>query len=81
MISPSLPNYSGAVAIRVRNEEELRKDLTNQGIPDKVVDKVIEILPQKKSVTLYPKSYITVLPSAEHYSLIEDWVILYDLGS
>ena len=81
IISPSPSNYSGAVAIRTRNEEELRKDLRNQGIHHKVVDKVVEILPQKKSITLYPKSYITVLPSPEHYSIIEDWVILYDLGA
>ena len=77
----NLPSYSGAVAIRTRTEQELRDELKGQGIDDKVIDKVVEILPQKKSVTLYPKSYITILPSPEHYSLIENWVILYDLGS
>ncbi len=81
IISPGSSHYSGAVAIRVQNEGELRKDLKNQGIHHKVVDKVVEILPQKKNITLYPKSYMTILPSPEHYSVIEDWVILYDLGA
>ncbi len=81
LVASTQPGYSGTVATRLRNEEELRKDLKQQEISDKVIDKVIEILPQKKSITLYPKSYITVLPSPEYYCLVEDWVILYNRSS
>ncbi len=81
LVSSSQPNYAGAVTTRLRNEEELRKELKYQGVGEKVIDKVIEILPRKKSITLYPKSYITLLPSPQYYCLMGDWVILYNLDS
>jgi len=59
--------------------EQLTTALQQQGVPQEVIDKIIEVLPQKGSITLYPKSHITVLPSSQHYCLIGDWVILYPL--
>ena len=75
----SNPPYSGAVALQTLNEECLRTYLEQEGATQEVIDKVIEILPQKKSLTLYPKSYIAVPPSSKDYCLVGDWVILYRL--
>lgn len=78
----SVPSrHSGPVTIRLSNQEELRKQLHHQGVDEDVMAHVLDILPAKGSVTLYPKSYITLLPSPEHYSLVGDWVILYSVAS
>ena len=79
IVSSSPLSYSSAVVPKIRKEEELRTDLKQQGVPQEVIDKIIEIVPQKKSITLYQKSYISVLPSPKDYCLIGDWVILYHL--
>ena len=79
LVFSSNPQYSGAVALQTLNEEGLRTYLKQEGATQEVIDKVREILPQKKSITLYQKSYIAVLPSPKDYCLVGDWVILYPL--
>jgi hypothetical protein len=81
LVSSAAPSYSGAVPILPVNEEGLREYLRQKQVPQEVINKVVEILPGKRNIKLCEKSYIGQLPSPQHYDVIGDWVILYDLGS
>jgi hypothetical protein len=59
------------------NTEQLTTALKQQEVSQEVIDKVVELLPHKKSITLYQKSHMTLLPSPQDYCLIGDWIILY----
>jgi hypothetical protein len=81
LVSSAASSSSGAVPMLSLNEEGLREYLRQKQVPQEVIDKVVEILPGKKSITLCEKSYIGQLPSPQYYDMIGDWVILYDIGS
>src|SRR5947199_10199513 len=80
LVSSSPLDYSGAVGMKSLNEEELRRYLMQKEVTQKVIDKVVELLPQKGGITLYKKSYIGELPPPQYYCLIVDCVILYSIS-
>jgi len=81
LVSSAAPSHSGAVAIHSLNEDGLREYLKQKEVPQEVIDKIVQILPRKKSITLFEKSYIGQLPSPQYYDMIGEWVILHGINA